>query len=218
MWKCCSRTSFQPRKFHPTPSIKPQMSLLLTPGSSFGLEAGQVQGLQVYKVQPNRQRKLNSDRQKGISWPQLDWNTNALFWECPEPMHYFFTSSPSSGHFLKEVHQEAELALSSPLCGGGGKGQVASNNSVHLGRVPLSPPKFLTIRCKFDYWKELQQDRSAHLIPETPASWPSQPEQSPGGWTIRDVIFSMSSCCRARKGLKQEDRKIQAGRGSAITM
>ena len=37
------------------------------------------------------------------------------------------TSSPSSGHFLKEVYQEAELALSSPFCGGGGKGQVASS-------------------------------------------------------------------------------------------
>ena len=102
MWKCCSRTSFQPCKIHPTPSIKPQMSLLLTPGSFFGLEAGQVQGLQADKVQPNRQRKLNSDRQKGISWPQLDWNTNALFWECPESTHYFFTSSPSSGHFLEK--------------------------------------------------------------------------------------------------------------------
>ena len=50
------------------PFIKLLKSLLLTLGSLFGLEAGQVQGLQAYRVQPNRQRKLNSDRQKGISW------------------------------------------------------------------------------------------------------------------------------------------------------
>lgn len=46
---------------------------------------------------------------------------------------YFLTSSPSSGHFLEEVYQEAELALSSPLCGGGGKAQVASSQPRSLG-------------------------------------------------------------------------------------
>ena len=33
--------------------MKPPMSLLLTPGSFFGFETGQVQALQACKVQPN---------------------------------------------------------------------------------------------------------------------------------------------------------------------
>lgn len=73
------------------------------------------------------QKKPNSDKGETArhSWRSREGYTNALFYGSPKLPLLYLTFSPSSGHFLEAMHQETELALSSPLCAGGGKGRAS---------------------------------------------------------------------------------------------